>query len=226
MADEKSDQHLVAQLPKLEDNNFKFWMQSLTLIACGLAIHKYFERDNKPVKMSGNGRKLYYLLANTMLTLMSDKARHIATGGRTIQDLDPKKMVKKLTLHYLPSTKVNDIQIKMFANQIQTLVNWINAIEVQSSQQATPSLIGERDMIAVLIMDLLLEYNTKVTLINLDNKFKFKNVVELLRSQEQYLKINVSKSSSINSIQNATKERKYLPCNVCRNLVTPPRGVT
>jgi hypothetical protein len=96
MANEKSDQRLVAQLPRLEDNNFEFWMQSLTLIAHGLAIHKYLERDNKPDKMNGNGRKLYYLLANTMLTLMSNKARHIATGSRMIQDLDPKKMVNKL----------------------------------------------------------------------------------------------------------------------------------
>ncbi len=196
MADEKSNQHLVAQLPRLEDDNFKFWMQSLTLIACGLAIHEYLERDNKPDKMSGNGRRLYYLLANIMLTLMSDKARHIAMGGGTIQDLDPKKMVDKLTSHYLPSTKANNIQlrrqlytkkwtngrsIEAFANKIQTLVNRINAIEVQRSQQATPSLIGERDMIAVLIMDLPPEYNTEVTLIKLDNKFKFKNVVELLR---------------------------------------------
>ncbi len=71
--------------------------------------------------------------------------------------------------------------IKAFVNEIRTLVNWINAIETQRSQQATPSLIGERDMIAVLIMDLPLEYNTEVTLIKLDNKFKFKNMVELLR---------------------------------------------
>jgi hypothetical protein len=108
MADEKSDQCLVAQLPRLEDDNFKFWMQSLTLIARGLAIHEYLERDNKPDKMSVNGRRLYYLLANTMLTSMSNKARRIATGGGTIQDLDPKKMVNKLTSHYLPSTKANE----------------------------------------------------------------------------------------------------------------------
>jgi hypothetical protein len=65
----------------------------------------------------------------------------------------------------------------MLANKIQALVN---AIEAQRSQQAAP-LIGERDMIAVLIMDLLLEYNTEVMLIKLDNKFKFENAVELLR---------------------------------------------
>ncbi len=70
-------------------------------------------------------------------------------------------------------------------------------------------------MIAVLIMDLPPEYNTKVMLIKLDNKFKFKNAVELLRLQEQHLKINVSKSSSVNSVQNVTKERKYPPCDVC-----------
>jgi hypothetical protein len=109
----------------------------------------------------------------------------------------------------------NGQSIKAFVNEIRTLVNWINAIEAQRSQQATPSLIGERDMIAVLIMDLPLEYNTEVMLIELDNKFKFENAVELLRLQEQRLKINVSKSISVNSIQNATKERKYPPCNVC-----------
>ncbi len=112
MADEKSNQRLVAQLPRLEDDNFELWKQSLTLIARGLAIHKYLERDNKPDKMSGNARRLYYLLANTMLTSMSDKVRHIAMGGGMIQDLDPKKMVNKLTSHYLPLTKANDIQLR------------------------------------------------------------------------------------------------------------------
>ncbi len=112
MADEKSDQCLVAQLPRLEDDNFEFWMQSLTLIACGLAIHEYLERDNKPDKMSRNARRLYYLLANMMLISMSDKVRRIAMGGGTIQDLDPKKMVNKLMSHYLPLMKANNIQLR------------------------------------------------------------------------------------------------------------------
>ena len=123
MANEKSDQRLVAQLPRLEDDNFEFWMQSLTLIACGLAIHEYLERDNKPDEMSGNARRLYYLLANTMLTSMSDKARRIAMGGGMIQDLDPKKMVNKLTSHYLPSMKVNNIQLR---HQLYTK-KWTNS---------------------------------------------------------------------------------------------------
>jgi hypothetical protein len=62
MANEKSNQRLVAQLPRLEDDNFKFWMQSLTLIARGLAIHEYLKRDNKPDEMSRNARRLYYLV--------------------------------------------------------------------------------------------------------------------------------------------------------------------
>ncbi len=77
-----------------------------------MAIHEYLERDNKPDEMSVNGRRLYYLLANTMLTSMSDKARCIAMGDRTIQDLDPKKMVDKLMSHYLPLTKANNIQLR------------------------------------------------------------------------------------------------------------------
>ena len=67
-------------------------------------------------------------------------------------------------------------------NEIRTLANWINAIKAQRSQRAAPSLIGERDMIAVLVMDLPPEYNTEVMLIELDDKYKFENAVELLRS--------------------------------------------
>ena len=67
-------------------------------------------------------------------------------------------------------------------NKIWTLANRINAIKAQRSRQAAPSLIGERDMIALLVMDLPPEYNTEVTLIKLDDKYKFENAVELLRS--------------------------------------------
>ena len=112
MANEKSDQRLAAQLPRLEDNNFKFWMQSLTLIAHGLAIHEYLEKDINPDELNGSGRRLYYLLSNMMLTSMSDKVRRIASGSGTIQDLDLKKMLEKLMSHYLLSTKANDIKLR------------------------------------------------------------------------------------------------------------------
>ena len=70
MANEKSDQCLAAQLPRLEDNNFEFWMQSLTLIACGLAIHEYLEKDINPDELNGSGRRLYYLLLSADVLMM------------------------------------------------------------------------------------------------------------------------------------------------------------
>ena len=72
--------------------------------------------------------------------------------------------------------------IEIFANEIRTLVNRINAAENARSKSlgSAPSLIGERDMIAVLLMDLPLEYSTEVTLIERDPRETFESAVEML----------------------------------------------
>ena len=70
---------------------------------------------------------------------------------------------------------MNGKSIEAFANEICTLVNRINTVEVMwaKANGHQPSLIGERDMIAVLIMDLPNDYNTKVMLIEHEPDVKF-----------------------------------------------------
>jgi hypothetical protein len=79
---------------------------------------------------------------------------------------------------------MNGKSIEVFANEIRTLVNQINAVEVMRAKANghQPSLIGERDMIAVLIMDLPNDYNTEVTLMEREPDVKFERAVETLRA--------------------------------------------
>src|SRR6185312_14557888 len=138
---------------------------------------------------------------------MPKKAQQIATGGGLIQDLAPYEMLKQLKNHFLPVTTANDIllrqqlytmklmngkSIEAFANEIHTLVNRINAVEVMwvKANGHQPSLIGEWDMIAVLIMDLPNDYNTEVMLIEHKLDVKFEQAVETLRARELRNKIH------------------------------------
>src|SRR6185312_2346050 len=176
------------------------------LVANGLGVYKFIQAPTDPDTLQEAQKKLFFLLANTMLTSMSKKAWQIATGGGLIQDLAPYEMLKWLENHFLPVTTANDIQlrrqlytmkltngksIEAFANEIRTLVNQINAVEVMwaKANGNQPSLIGERDIIAVLIMDLPNDYNPEVTLIEHELDVKFKRAVETLRAQELHNKI-------------------------------------
>src|SRR6185312_13348851 len=107
-------------------------------------------------------------------------------------------MLKWLENHFLPATTANNIQLRCqlymmkltngasidaFVNEIRTLVNRINTVEVMwvKANGHQPSLIGKQDMIAVLIMDLPNDYNTKVTLIEREPDVKFERAVETLQ---------------------------------------------
>ena len=218
------------QLPRLDDANFEFWRQSVRLIANATKIMKHIEADTDPSKLANDEeRKAVYLLANTMLLSMNDKTRRIATGAGNDADLTPFNMLSRLESHYLPNTTANDIQLRRqlytmkwssgtsmeyFANEIRALANRINTAEKMriARKGGNPSFIGDRDMVAVLVMSLPNDFDTEVTLIERESDTTFEKAVETLRTREQRLKISAGESSSANSIQNG---RKYPPCDTC-----------
>ena len=67
--------HLSTQIPHLDDYNFEFWKQSVSLVAGALKIMKYIAPsvEMKDI-LNDDDRRAVYLLANTMLTSMSTKA--------------------------------------------------------------------------------------------------------------------------------------------------------
>ena len=134
-------------------------------------------------------------------------------------------------MHYLPTTTANDIQlqqqlytmkltsdkmIEVFANEIQALVNWINSAEKKriDAKGGKPSFIGDRDMIAVLVMSLPNEYDTVVMLIEKDGNYMFEKAVELVRTRELRLKYDDKSGSNANAVQ--TRGRNFPPCDICR----------
>jgi hypothetical protein len=163
---------------------------------------------------------------------MSDKSRQIATGAGKDEDLAPFEMLSQLEGHYMPATKSNNIQlqrqlytmkytskklVKVFANEIRVLANHTNSIEEVHAKKknASPALVGEHDMIAVLISSLPNEYDTEVTLIEREEENTFKKAVELIRNWEQCLR-TISNEGTANSIQGATNGcPKLPPCNIC-----------
>ena len=221
------------QLPRLDDSNFEFWKQSVRLIASALRIMKYVENQNDISTIGDDDlQKAVYLLANTMLLSMTDKTRRIATGAGNDEDLAPFDMMKRLEEHYLPNTSSNDLQLRrqlytmkwnsstsidIFANEIRALANRINMADKARVRAKGGQLspVGDRDMIAVLVLSLPNEYDTVVTLIERESDATFEKAVEMVRAREQRLKIGQAESSSANSVQNGPKERKSQPCDVC-----------
>src|SRR6185312_13162919 len=82
------------------------------LVANGLGVYKFIQVPTDPDMCQEVQKKLFFLLANTMLMSMSEKAWRIATGGGLIQDLAPYEMLKQLENHFLPVTTANDIQLR------------------------------------------------------------------------------------------------------------------
>src|SRR6185312_12089073 len=226
------DSCISMQLPRLDDSNFEFWRQSVRLIANATKITKFINNSNDISSIGDDDvQKAVFLLANTMLLSMNDKMRCIATGAGKDEDLAPFEMIKRLEEHYLPNTSTNDIQLRrqlytmkwssgtsidIFANKIRALTNCINTAEKSRVMKGgQSSFIGDRDMIAVLVLSLPNEYDTVVTLIERESDMTFEKAVEMVRAREQRLKIGQGESSSANSVQNGPKEKKFQPCDVC-----------
>ena len=111
MAATPAESRISANLPSLDDENFEFWRQSVTLIANGLGIHVYLDKEPDLKKVDDTTRRSFFFLTNNMLTSMSKKARRIASGGGSTDDLTPCAILKRLDAHYLPKSTANDIQL-------------------------------------------------------------------------------------------------------------------
>ncbi len=94
------------QLPCLDNANFKFWKQSVHLIANAMRIMKYIEAPTDINRVANDDdRRACFMLTNAMLTSMSDKLRQIATGTGKDKDLAPFEILSQLEGHYIPATK-------------------------------------------------------------------------------------------------------------------------
>jgi hypothetical protein len=134
MAANPTERCISTNLPILDDTNFEFWCQSVALIANGLGIYAFLDKEPADLKKLDNTtRRSYFFLTNNMLMSMSLKAHHIASGGGNIKDLTPCAILRCLDVYYLPKLTANDTQlwwqlykmqyqdmqsIKIFANEI------------------------------------------------------------------------------------------------------------
>ncbi len=102
--------------------------------------------------------------------------------------------------------------VEVFANEIRALANCINLIEevCAKKKNASPALVGEHDMIAILISSLPNEYDTEFSLIEREEENTFEKAVELIRNQEQHLR-TISNKGTTNSVQGATNGHPKLP---------------
>ena len=185
---------LDTTLPWLMEDNFGQWTVSLHMIALALKARKFvFPLDiSNPSKPNGDKEIcLFYLIANMMLNLVDSKLCSIAIAGAREQDMYLYNIYLQLEKHFNPSTRSNDIQlrcqlymmqfqgkksIKEFANDIWITVNKINFIATK--HKVTP--IEDQEMLAILLMDLPLEFSTEVTLIKQEHAMLFDEAVEIL----------------------------------------------
>jgi hypothetical protein len=90
MATNPTESHISANLPVLDNTNFEFWCQSVVLIANGLGIYTFLDKEPADLKKLNNmTRRSYFFLTNNMLTSMSLKVHHIASGGAISKTLLP-----------------------------------------------------------------------------------------------------------------------------------------
>ncbi len=204
---------LDAALPRLTEDNFDQWTVSLRMIALALKAGKFvFPPDIlNPSKPNGDEEiRLFYLIANMMLNSIDSKLRSIAIAGAREQDMYPYNIYLQLEKHFNPSTRSNDIQLRRqlymmrfqgkksieeFANDIRITVNKINFIAAK--HKVAP--IEDREMLAILLMDLPLEFSTEVTLIEREHAMLFDKAVEILRSREQRVSLSLGAGSSSSS---------------------------
>ena len=85
--------------------------------------------------------------------------------------------------------------IKEFANDIWITVNKINFIAAK--HKVTP--IEDQEMLAILLMDLPLEFSTEVTLIKWEHTMLFDEAVEILQSRKQRVSLSSGTGSSSSS---------------------------
>ena len=52
---------MLTQIPRLEDDNFEFWRQSLMLVAHAIEVHEFVESHVDPAQLECDAKKAFYL---------------------------------------------------------------------------------------------------------------------------------------------------------------------
>ena len=213
------------------DDNFEQWSASLRLLTLASNIQDFIDEKAKidGMQLQGDDRKLFFSLANAMLISMSEKTRRIATAGYDDDEMKPALMLSRLSKHFNPMSNVSDIQLRRqlygmrwsegknvatIANDIRFISNKINFIEKGRSGHP----MGERELIAVLIMDAPLDYAAEVSHIERERNITFEAAVEMLQMRETRIQSGSSSSSSgsSGSISSAQIDKRKKPvCDTC-----------
>ncbi len=215
-------------LPTLADSNFELWRQNLNLVALALDLPDVLIKD---LKGSDCKRpKDFYVLAQIMLSSLSDRPRAIAVAAGLPDDITPFRMLSRLTKHYKPVLAFNDLALRrefyqlrfqqfgaidLISAAIQSIAAKIAEIEKIKTEKlkTEPSFILDRDMIAVLIGTLPPEYDPEVKIIEREPKINFEMAVEELRSREVKLQQAADgsgvrfESESVNAVRNSSVQR-------------------
>ena len=99
-------------IPTLGEDNYEKWRQNLLLVASALAADQFLVKNIDGTQLKGDDRKHFYLLANIILSSLSERPRAIATGAGTVADLTPYAMYERLQKLYMPISTFNDLSYR------------------------------------------------------------------------------------------------------------------
>ena len=210
------------------DSNFELWRQNLHLVTLALDLPDVLVKD-----LSGSDCKRpkdFYVLAQIMLSSLSDRPRAIAVAAGLPEDITPFRMLSRLTKHYKPVLAFNDLALRrefyqlrfqqfgaidLISAAIQSIAAKISEIEKMKMEKLKidPSFISDRDMIAVLIGTLPPEYDPEVKIIERESKITFEMAVKELRSREIKLQQAANgsgmrfESEAVNAMGNSSAQK-------------------
>ena len=94
-------------LPVLTDSNFELWRQNLNLVALALDVPDALVKDIKGLECKDP--KHFYVLAQLILSSLSDWPHAIAVASGSPDDITPFRMMTRLTKHYKLVLAFNDL---------------------------------------------------------------------------------------------------------------------
>ena len=214
------DSSKMMSLPTLGDSNFEAWCQSLHLVASAILAEGHLVKEIDPASLSGDDKRQFFTLANGMLSSFAERSRAIAVGPGTPADLVPFRMFNRLKQYYTPVSTFNDLlfrreifslkfetfgAIDLLAAAIQRIASKIAEIETAKAAKygIKPSIVTERDQIAILVGTLPAEYDPEVKEIERHHDWKFIQALKELRSRKIKLrsKDDPAPQESVNSIE-------------------------
>ena len=104
-------------LPVLTDSNFELWRQNLNLVALALDVPDALVKDIKGPDCKD--LKHFYVLAQLILSSLSDWPHAIAVASGSPNDITPFQMMTRLTKHYQPVLAFNDLTLRQEFYQLQ-----------------------------------------------------------------------------------------------------------